>query len=93
MRGSNKNALNVMAYIAFVVIALLIVINNLFPIMGIIIEGTINNILETAKNALVLIVLGIMSFNFASNSAKWVKITFWIALVVFIAGTVILWAI
>ncbi len=90
MKGSNKSALNVMAYIAFIVIAILIVINNLLPGFA---GETLIKILETAKNVLVLIVLGIMGFNFASGSAKWVKIIYWIALVIFVAGTIILWAI
>lgn len=93
MKGSNKNVLNLMAYIAFIVVALLIVVNNLFPIMGIIIGGTLWNVLETVKNVLILLVLGIMAFNFTSGQAKWVKIIYWVALVIFVVGTVILWVV
>ena len=93
MKGSNNSALKAMAYIAFIVIAVLIVVNNLFPLMGITIGGPIKNTLETVKNVLVLLVLGIMAFNFASGCAKWVKVLYWIALVIFIAGTIILWVV
>lgn len=89
---SNNGALRVMAYIAFVVIALLILVNNLFPLMEIVITGPITNILETVKNVLILIILGIMAFKFTIGCAKWVKIIYWISLVIFITGTVILWA-
>ena len=91
MKGS-KGALNVMAYIAFIVIALLILINNFLPVIGVIIDVKITNVLTTVQNVLVLIVLGILSYKFAMNSAKWVKIVYWIALVVFVTGTIILWA-
>ena len=92
MKGSNNNStLKAMSYIAFVVIALLIVVNNLFPLIGISITGPITNILETTKNVLILLILGIMAFKFATGCAKWVKVVYWIALVIFIAGTVILW--
>lgn len=93
MKGSNKNVLNLMAYIAFIVVALLIVVNNLFPLMGITIGGTLWNVLETVKNVLILLVLGIMAFNFTSGQAKWVKILYWVALVIFIVGTIILWVV
>ena len=93
MKGQNKNVLNLMAYIAFIVVALLIVVNNLFPLMGITIGGTLWNVLETVKNVLILLVLGIMAFNFTSGQAKWVKILYWVALVIFIVGTIILWVV
>ena len=93
MKGPNKNVLNLMAYIAFIVVALLIVVNNLFPLMGITIGGTLWNVLETVKNVLILLVLGIMAFNFTSGQAKWVKILYWVALVIFIVGTIILWVV
>lgn len=93
MKGSNKNTLNLMAYVAFIAVALLIVINNLLPLLGITVGGTLKNVLETFKNVLVLLVLGIMAFNFTTNCAKWIKILYWIALVIFIAGTAILWVV
>ena len=93
MKGSNKGVLNVMAYVAFIVIALLILINNFLPIIGITIAGQIKNVLVTIQNVLVLIVLGVMSYKFAMNNAKWIKIVYWIAFVIFVTGTIILWAI
>ncbi|MBR2498200.1 MAG: hypothetical protein IKB67_00575 [Clostridia bacterium] len=88
----NKNILNVMSYIAFVIIALLILMNNLLPLIDVTIGPKIKNVLETVQNLLVLIVLGVLSYKFTLSSAKWIKVLYWIALIIFIAGTVILWA-
>ena len=81
-----------MSYIALVIIALLILMNNLLPLIDVTIGPKIKNVLETVQNLLVLIVLGVLSYKFTLSSAKWIKVLYWIALIIFIAGTVILWA-
>ena len=55
MKESNKNFLNVLSYVAFLTIALLLAITNFLPLIGVVIKGTIVNFLETLKNVLILI--------------------------------------
>ena len=91
-KSTNKNIINLMSYLAFILIALLVLINNFLPIIGVTIDAKITNVLATVQNLLVLGVLGVLSYKFAVRSSKWVKIVYWIALVVFVTGTIILWA-
>lgn len=90
MKGS-KHILNVISYIALVIVALLLIITRGLPIIGIIISGPIINLLSTIKEIFILIVIGVSAYNFASNNKKWVKVLFWISIVVFIVATVLLW--
>ncbi len=90
MKGS-KHILNVISYVALVIVALLLIISTGLPLVGIIISGPIINLLSTIKEIFVLIVIGVSAYNFASNNKKWVKVLFWISIVVFIVATVLLW--
>ena len=88
---NTKNTLNVLSYVALVIIALLLVISRFLPIVGITISGPIVNLLSTVKDVFVLIVIGISAYNFTSGNVKWVKILFWVAIIVYIVATVLLW--
>ncbi len=91
MKNSNKDLLNTLSYIALIIVAFLLVIRNLLPIVGINLSGPIFSILETVQNVFVLLVIGICAYNFISGKAKWINILFWIAIVVFIVATVLIW--
>ena len=94
MKNSNKNVFNLMSYVALIIIALLIVVDNFLPIIGVQFTGAIGtfmNILETIKNLFILIVIGVAAYNFIGDKAKWVKVVYWIAVVVFIVGAVLAW--
>lgn len=91
MKSSNKNFINTLSYVSLIIVALLILINNILPIIGLEIGGTIINVLETVKNLFILIVIGTSAYNFLPGKAKWVKVLFWVSVIVFIAGSVLLW--
>lgn len=92
MKESNKNFLNILSYVAFLTIALLLAITNFLPLIGVVIKGTIVNFLETLKNVLILFIIGVLAFKFAFNQgAKWVKVLYWVSLGIFIVGTILIW--
>lgn len=90
MKG-DKNALNLISYVALVIVAFLLLINTILPILGININGALVSLLSTVQNLLVLIVIGINAYTFASTNKKWVRILFWVAVIVFVAATVLIW--
>ena len=86
----NKSILDTLTYVALIIVAILLFARWIAPIISL--GPILTNLLESVQNILVLIVVGISAFNFAStNSKKWIKILFWIAVVIFIAGTILLW--
>ena len=92
MKDSNKGFMNILAYVAFLTIALLIALTNFLPIIGVVIKGSIVNFLETLKNVLILFIVGVLAFRFAFNQGvKWVKVLYWVSLGIFIAGTILIW--
>lgn len=88
---SDKKVLNVISYVALIIIAFLLLITRVLPILGLDVGGPLINVLSTVQNILVLIVVGVNAYNFAMTGEKWVKILFWVAVVVFIVATVLIW--
>lgn len=91
MKSSNKNTLNTLSYVALIIVALLMLINHVLPLVGLDIGGPLVNVLETIKNVFVLIVIGISAYNFLPGRAKWVSVLFWVAIIVYVVGTILLW--
>lgn len=91
MKNSNKNVLNMLAYVAMIIFALLLLIGNVLPVIGLNIGGTLISVLNTVQNVLILIVVGVSAYGFVQGRAKWINILYWIALVVFVVGTVFYW--
>ena len=91
MRNSNKNLLNTLSYLALIFVAFLILVNNILPLVGLDIGGTLIGVLETLKNVFILIVIGISAYNFLPGRAKFVSVLFWVAIVVYLVGTVLFW--
>lgn len=92
MKNSNKNFMNVLSYIALLIVALLLAISNLLPLIGVSVVGPLVNALKTAQNVLILVIIGVLAYRFAFNQGvKWVKVLYWIAIAVFVVGTVLIW--
>lgn len=91
MKNSDKNILNILSYFALAIIALLLVVEYILPLIGIQLQGTLLNILNSVKNLFILIVVGINGYAFTEGKAKWIKILFWVAIVVIIVCTVLMW--
>ena len=91
MKNTNNNLLRTLAYVAMIIFALLLLISNVLPVIGLNIGGKLISFLNTVQNLLILIVVGVSAYNFMQGKAKWVKVLYWIALVVFVVGTVFYW--
>jgi len=91
MKNSNTNILSMLSYVAMIILALLLLISNVLPMIGLNIGGAFINALNTIQNVLVLIVVGVSAYNFVQGRAKWVNVLYWVAVIVFIVGTVFFW--
>ena len=87
----NVNILNLMAFVALIIVAVLIVVNKLLPIIGIETKGAFFNALETIQLLFTIIIIGISAYNFVANKGKGLKITYWVAVALFVASIVLLW--
>lgn len=90
-KNGKEKIVNFTAFFALAIIALLIVIKNFFPIIGITVQGTFVNVLETLQNVLMLLTLGIAGFNFVKDKKKGWKIAYWIIIAIFVIATVLVW--
>ena len=88
---SDKNLLNCLSFFALVIVAILIVVNNLLPLIGIEIKGMLFSILNTVKEIFILIVVGLSAYNFVSYKSKTWKTIFWVGVALFVAGVVLSW--
>lgn len=83
----NKNELiNFLSYVAFVLIALLEVLNNVD-----IFSETAMNVLNTVKNLSIIFVIGVNAFRFANTKSKVWKIIYWVAFAIFVCAIVFIW--
>ncbi len=90
--SGTKGALNLIAYVALMVFALLEIISILghFEILNIS-GGILLALLTTIKNLCVCIVIGVVAFAFTSGQKKWVKVLYWVALSIVVVCTVLTW--
>lgn len=91
MKNSNKSLLNLVSYVALMLIALLLFVRNLLPVVGIVVGGPLIAVLSTLQNILMIIVIGVVAYDFAKSGKKWIKILYWIAVAIFIIGTILVW--
>lgn len=91
MKKTDNNLLNLLAFISLVILAVLIVVNNFLPIIGINTTGVFFTILKTIQSLLTIIVIGVSAYNFVCNKSKAIKITYWVCIALFVAGIVLMW--
>ena len=88
---NEKNVLSFLSFFALLIVAILIFVNKLLPIVGINVGGSLLDILSTIKEVFILIVVGISAYSFVANKNKTWKIVFWVAILLFVAGVVLIW--
>ncbi len=95
MNPSNKKIINLLAYCALIIVALLTFVDKLLPVVGVNIDGgfigTFLDVLRTISNIFTVIILGVSAYKFTDGSKKWVKILFWCAVAVFVVATILIW--
>lgn len=91
MKNSNNGFLNFLSFVALIIMAVLTFISKLLPIVEIDITGSTINLLSTVRDALVLLVVSLGAWKFASTKGKKTKTIFVISLLIFVAGIVLIW--
>ncbi len=89
--GSNKNILNVLAYVALMLFAVLEIFAILAHFGVLTMGGLLVNLLNTIKNICVCVVIGFTAYGFLGGKKKGWVIAFWVALVIMVVCTVLLW--
>ncbi len=86
-----KNVLGLFSFVALAIIAVLIVVNNFLPLIGVTVDGILFIILNTVKDVLVLVVLGMCSYQFVKDKSKNINIAYWVFVGLFVLGTLLSW--
>ena len=84
-----KNLLSFLSFITFVLVSLLIFITVLLPRIGVNVTGSLFNIIETIKDILLFIIIGISAYSFVATKKSGWKIFFVVMLVIFVVGIVL----
>ena len=91
MKKTNKNVINLLAFSALIIVAVLVVVNNLLPIVGVNVSGPLFKLLATVEKIFTIIVIGLAAYNFVAGKTKTIKIIYWVAVALFIVGVVLVW--
>lgn len=92
MKNGEKevNLLNLFAYVALIIFAVLQVLSVFAHFNILKIEGVLINILDTVKNICVCIVIGVTAFKFIKGKSKGVIWSYWISLALFIICSILI---
>ena len=93
MKNSEKNVnlLNLMAFVGVIIIAVLEIFGFLASHDILTVGGALVDFLNTVKNICILLVIGIMAYNFVKGKSKGWLITYIVALCIIILTTVFIW--
>ena len=80
----------VCCFIALIIGAIFVFINNLLPVCGVNVSGSIFNLLALIEKVALLIGIGLGAYGFAKGNKRWVWIVFIVALVVYVIGIVLI---
>ena len=84
-----KSTINFIAFVALFIVAVLILVNNILPLVGITIGGMLFTVLETVKDVLFLVIVGVSAYSFVANKTKAWKIIFAVIFVIFVVGIIL----
>ena len=90
MKKETRALLTTLSYIALIITALLLAVEYILPSI-ITLGAVLSKILNTVKNVLIVIVIGINAYTFTEGKAKWILWVFWIAIIIIIVVTVLMW--
>ena len=91
MNSERSGLINFVAFVAIMVIALLEVFSVLAHFNVLTVGGTLINVLNTIKNVAVILVMGITAYKYASNRKKGIRIAYWVAVLIIVVATVLMW--
>lgn len=86
--AARRDLIKLCCYIALILAAVLIFINNLLPLVGVNVDGPLFNVLRLVKDIALLIGIVFGAFTFARSAGKVWTIIFWVAVVLYVASTI-----
>lgn len=86
MKKSDTKILNLLAFLTLCIVAVLVLVGKLLGL-----KGAPLNFLDTLKEVFVLIIIGISAYNYVLGKSKGWTIAFWVAVVIFVVGIVLIW--
>lgn len=89
--GSNGSMLNLVAYVALFVVAILQVFSVLSNFGILTVTGFLPKFLDTIKNICICVVIGVCSARFVRNKTKGYRVSFWVCIAIIVVGTVLIW--
>ncbi len=89
MGKERSDFIKICSFIFLCLAALLIFIDNILPLVGVTVGGTVFNVLRLIKDLALLFGIVFGAYSFASAHGKTWKIIFWIALIIYIAGAIL----
>ena len=87
-RAAKNDFIKICCYVALILAALLIFINNFLPLIGIEVKGPFFAVLGLIKDIALLLGIVFGAFAFARSQGKTWVIIFWIALVLYVASVI-----
>ena len=84
-----KSTLSFIAFVALFIVALLVLVNNILPLIGVSIGGMLFVILETVKDIFFIILVGFSAYGFVASKTKSWKIVFIVIFVIYLVGIIL----
>ena len=89
--NTTKKVMNFLSFASLIIVAILIFIEQLLPMVGVIVHGRLFQVLATIKDVFVIIVIGVSAYRFVIGKGKVLNILFWIAVALFITAVILRW--
>ena len=86
--AARRDFIKLCCYIALILAAVLIFINNRLPLVGVEVTGPLFGALRLVKDIALLIGIVFGAFAFARSAGKVWTIIFWVAVVLYVASTI-----
>lgn len=86
--AAKRDLIKLCCFITLILAAVLILIKNVLPLLGVQIDGTLPHALELIKDIALLLGIAFSAFAFARSSGKTAIIIFWVAVAIYVASAI-----
>ncbi len=88
-RAARNDLVRICCYVALILAALLIFVNNLLPLIGVNVTGSLFSILTIIKDIALLIGISFGAYAFARSQGKTWVIIFWVAFALYVVSSIL----
>lgn len=86
---AKRDFIKLCCFITLLLAAILIFVDNLLPLIGVDVSGTLFNVLRLIKDIALLLGIVFGAFSFARAHGKTWVIIFWIAVILYVASAIL----